>query len=506
MSESGRFGMAEVWPQVVYDATGTQNEGVDAAGAEGAGAATYKVERLPQPISVKVQDMEGELTGKVIASGETYSIYVMVAPGKFPEGSYLPVTVRTDKGEFYKDYPQHGLVLKAGTHNTGLVKVNALEVITPIEITDPVLKEELLAKPGIDQNGDGIVSVEEAAAVDRITFDKADYADLSFVKEFPNLTYLMFTEDLSTATSLDLSGMEKLETVYLPRMGEMTTIDLSDCSSLKTFQFVSCSKLTSLKLPTNSKVESLGLTSYPLKSIDLSTQKELKDLRMPFCKLEGPLDLTANKKLEILQIMNSRKITSVNVSGLDKLQSFSFPSMNPSALESVNVQGCTSLQSLVLQNSKLVSLDLTGLVALEELDASKPHSLKTLNTTNCPNLKKVDISEAWMLPAVDFSGKSKLQSLNCSGMKNSSVSGLTVNVKGCSSLNNLLCRGNRGLLTLDVSECSHELGTADKKQLNLEGCDELTEVHVWSSFFTEPHDFCTPLSTSDIYIHVTVGN
>ena len=130
-----------------------------------------------------------------------------------------------------------------------------------------------------DVNNDGKVSMQEAAAVKRISCDREGITSLKGIEYFTTITYLDCHSN--NLTSLDL--FKNTQLTYL------------DCHG---------NNLTSLDLPKNTQLESLDCSSNNLTSLDLSKNTQLTDLYCSNNDLTS-LDLSKNTQLEILDCHNN---------------------------------------------------------------------------------------------------------------------------------------------------------------------------------------------------------
>ena len=109
----------------------------------------------------------------------------------------------------------------------------------------------LLIQKGIDTNGDGAISHQEAAAVRSLNIDNTGVSDLTGIGSFVNLDTLMC--GANWLTSIVLSGNKHL--VFL------------DCST---------NQLTSLDVSNNTALTYLACHHNPLANLNVSANKSLK--------------------------------------------------------------------------------------------------------------------------------------------------------------------------------------------------------------------------------------
>ncbi|SDI59199.1 conserved repeat domain-containing protein/Por secretion system C-terminal sorting domain-containing protein [Chryseobacterium taeanense] len=178
--------------------------------------------------------------------------------------------------------------------------------------------------------------------------------------------------------------------------------------------------------------------------------------------------------------------TSINVSGLSNLNYLTIQALDN--LTSIDIANCTNLENLkIISCSALTSLnpvsssiknisvfsgnlnqlDVTGCPALVglSLQATK---ISTLNLSNFPNLKTVDLLSNYQLQNINFQGSNKLYSISISscGVSNVSVANLpqlwklecnsngtlnTVSATNCAALERLVLNYNNNLTNLNVN-------------------------------------------------------
>ena len=154
----------------------------------------------------------------------------------------------------------------------------------------------------------------------------------------------------------------------------------------------------------------------------------------------------------------SSKITSLDVSSLTALQELDcntnkIPELNVqnltklqklncsrNQLTALNVQGCTALQQLYCRSNQLADLDVSGLTELQELYCAN-NQLTTLNVRGLTALQELSCTEN-QLTALNVQGCASLQKLDCSGSRGHRYLS-ELNVQGCSALKELRCYQNK---------------------------------------------------------------
>ena len=340
----------------------------------------------------------------------------------------------------------------------------------------------------IDKDYDGVLSLEECAAVKRIfEYGTTYWTDISSVQGIEYFTELE-TLDLYNVrvTSLDLSkntalktlrirdnytyGNRYLESLDISKNVALEILDVSaakltslDVSHLKNLKELYCSglKLGTLDISNNLSLEVLACGSNDLTSLDLSNHLSLKKLRCEYNNLPS-LDVSKLTGLTELNCSNDQ-LTSLDLSNNLALDTLSCSGNNLGVLD---VSMLTELKYLVCVMSGLSDLDLSKNTKLEylycdlnpltKLDVSKNLELKTLRC----NGGRISETEICQLPALDISSNTKLEALYCSGNSFTSL-----DVSKNPALLYLRCNNNQ-LTALDVTKNANlRQLVCDKNQL-----------------------------------------
>lgn len=292
----------------------------------------------------------------------------------------------------------------------------------------PVFEQLVLS--AFDYNGDGTLSTEEAARVTNLdlTLDENSETEqepitsLKGIKNFVNLVNLDCPGNL--ITSLDLSGMEKLEYV--------------DCSYNK------------------------------IKSLNVAGCKSLKWLYCYVNEIQTVLHEGCDK-LMFFQAYNN-KLTSVDMSGKPELIYFD---VRLNSLSDVKFDNCPKLNVAALGNNNLISLTLEGLPELFTLGCYN-NNIASLDLSKLPKLEMLECYTN-NIEVLDLSANKLLSSLNC---QNNLISEL--NIDNCTALRKLDCSNNRLTGTLDLNKfkalTSVACGGNGFTAINVAECTALTSL------------------------------
>ncbi len=233
----------------------------------------------------------------------------------------------------------------------------------------------------------------------------------------------------------------KIKEVSLAYCDYLTGVDLSKCTALQTLSIKESSKITSIAYPEDiTTLENLTIDNSSIKNIDLHNWSGLKNLKYsPYGASTIVLPDEAGNLENI--VLSKLSLKAIDLNKYVNLASLEVTSH--SALETLDVGKCSKLTKLICKrDTKLATLIL-------------PEIKTTLTELDC---------EYTALTAIDLKEYSKLQVLNCSGIKE------TILPEDPSTLTSLTCKEN-GLKVLDISSCTN---------LTYLDCsyNELTEIKV----------------------------
>jgi hypothetical protein len=334
-----------------------------------------------------------------------------------------------------------------------------------------------------DANADGILSQEEAEAVEEIELTYRRLASLKGIEHFPNLAVLDCGD--AQLTSLDLSKNRALQELDLYRT-QLTSLDLSKNTALQVLNIEDI-QVPSLDLSKNTALESIIIDGVQLASLDVSNLPELislelfdtqipsliirgnpaleeimlDELRSTTIVIEnndmlenleiddgeiGTLAIRGCEMLEIVYLDNYRYpvgIASVELIDLPALHSFT----SGAPLKSLTLKDLPSLGIISCEGGLLTSLDISDLPALEQLYLEQG-LLISLDVSACPNLEYLNCSKN-QLTSLIVSDSPKLTEVNCSSNRLTSL-----DLSTYPALTNLDCRSNL-LDSLDISANSN---------------------------------------------------
>ncbi len=335
-----------------------------------------------------------------------------------------------------------------------------------INIPDENFKTYLVAN--FDTDGDGEISIKEAAAVTEIKYRLTNYSpesekirSLEGIQYFTELTTLdcscnllssldishnlKLTKLVCTANPLDkLDVSNNMELSWLEcSYCKLASIDISHNSKLYYFVCAYTStvssfdpvKLTSIDLSHNPELSSLILDKNQLPTLDLSNNVKLGVLGLDYCQLEN-IDVSCCPELEQLTCVGNPELTTLDVSNNPKLTWLFCDETN---LTTLDVSNNSKLQLFTCSDANLTTLNLGEHPEMTRLYCYN-NKLTDLNVTGCPKLKDLNCNNN-LLTSLNLSSNSALQKLNCSFNKLSSL-----DVSNNSLLSELSCCSNDPLL------------------------------------------------------------
>jgi len=290
-----------------------------------------------------------------------------------------------------------------------------------VNITDSNFLSALIEQ-GVDTDEDGLISQNEAKAIDTLDVSSQNISDLTGIEAFVNLTELQ-------------------------------------CNN---------NKLSSLDLSINVMLENLRCYSNELTALDVSKNPELTYLDCGLNQI-GVLDVSKNTLLEDL-LCDNNEITNLDVSKntlLNHLYCYA------NLLTSLEVSKNSVLKRLWCNNNELGSLDVSANKYLSSL-LCRNTGLNDLSVEQNPVLVDLRCSGN-KLTLLDLSKNYFLAYLDCS---TNLLTNLDVTIN--TDLTNLICDENL-LTTLDISK-NTAIGTKDyawSDDLDISGMPTLTCVSVW---------------------------
>lgn len=239
--------------------------------------------------------------------------------------------------------------------------------------------------PAIDINTDGEIQESEAKNfTGSLIVSSKSIADLTGIGAFYNVTQIncgtnsIATPDFSLNTNMNnLSAID----------AGFNSLDLSANKDLIILN-VESNNLSALNLNGNPYLKSINVNGNNLSAISILNEEIVTGLQISDNQFSDALDLTSFTALVSLRANQNSGLTSIDVSGLEKLSSIYLSYCN---LTSVNFTGTIALQTAWLDNNSLESLDVSDSPNLTNLKVGD-NLLTSFNANNGINIPTLSIS------------------------------------------------------------------------------------------------------------------
>ena len=337
---------------------------------------------------------------------------------------------------------ENGIITLSGNKATYEYKINDDITITCSIVVGTAINEEnfpdekfrnwILAQ---NYGQDGVLTVDEIAAVTEINVSSKSISDLTGIEYFTALTSLNC--ESNPLTSLDVSKNTALTELYCS-YNKLTSLDVSKNTALTLFD-CSNNKLTSLDVSKNTALTELDCSYNQLTSLDVSNNTALTSLNCDGNQLTS-LDVSKNTALTLLDC-SWNQITSLDVSkntALTKLD------CSYNKLTSLDLSNNTALTLLNCDGNKLTSLDVSKNTNFTQLYCSW-NQLTSLDLSKNTALTQLYCSYN-KLTSLDVSKNTALIELNCYSNQLTSL-----DVSNNTNLTLLDCHSNK-LTSLDLSK------------------------------------------------------
>lgn len=236
-----------------------------------------------------------------------------------------------------------------------------------------------LIEEGVDTNGDGIISHQEAKGILKLDVSYQEIHNLEGIEAFINLLELDCSKNYLTELTLNQIG--KLESLVCYD-NQISYLDLSGNTALK---HLNCTfnKLTDLNLSENKALNELACGVNQLGFLDVSNNRELTLLDCRDTRLTS-LNVSRNKALEIL------KCGFNNMGSLDFSENMLLSDLDCSVnqLRELDISHNSSLRYLNCSFNHLSDLDVSANRSLHILGCGY-NRLTTIDISNNTVLEKV---------------------------------------------------------------------------------------------------------------------
>lgn len=374
----------------------------------GAESVKVKLNQLAAGVNIALSEKEKELEAEggsfsvVVTSDRDWTLsgesaWVKASAESGKSGDEVTFTVEKNTSS---DSREVSFTFTCATNTVTLtVKQSGKDVLASIK--DKTLKTVLMAA---DTDGDGKISLEEAAALKSVEY-KGTGEDESTIMSLEGLEFFTGLEKIvlpnNNFLELDLSGRTALTDVDVSGNKEITSINLKGCSALKTVNASLDKALESMDLQGCTSLVSCIAFGTKLKAIDVSSCTLLESLIVYAGSLTS-LDVSACKVLTNLNAGCST-LTSVKLPANSVITSLSLS--ESSKLSSLDLSVLPELKSLSIGNTSISSLDLAKCPLLEKLDIDSCKKITTLDVSHNLHLKKISALFSGLSKVIMFQGQ-----------------------------------------------------------------------------------------------------
>lgn len=374
----------------------------------GAESVKIKLNQLAAGVNIALSEKEKELDAEggsfsvVVTSDRDWTLsgesaWVKASAESGKSGDEVTFTVEKNTGT---DPREVSFTFTCATNTVTLtVKQSGKDVLASIK--DKTLKTVLMAA---DTDGDGKISLEEAAALKSVEYegtgeDESTIMSLEGLEFFTGLEKIVLPNN--NFLELDLSGRTALTDVDVSGNKEITSINLKGCSALKTVNASLDKSLESMDLQGCTSLVSCIAFGTKLKAIDVSSCTLLESLIVYAGGLTS-LDVSACKVLTNLNAGCST-LTSVKLPANSVITSLSLS--ESSKLSSLDLSVLPELKSLSIGNTSISSLDLAKCPLLEKLDIDSCKKITTLDVSRNLHLKSISALFSGLSKVIMFQGQ-----------------------------------------------------------------------------------------------------
>lgn len=221
---------------------------------------------------------------------------------------------------------------------------------------------------------------------------------------YTNILDPVFETRLGTLGYDDVNGDGKVPTALIEEVTDLfiLSFDLSDLTGIEDFlalETLSCSggSLTSVDLSNNTQLRAVNFSNNNINTLDVSNSLALEELELRGNNLSS-INVSNNVALKVLNL-SGNNITSLNVSNSPLLDDLDVSGNN---LTSLDLTHNTALLELNLEGLNLTTIDLSTNTLLQELNASYT-TLTDLNLANNTAITYLECLESHQLTTLDIS-------------------------------------------------------------------------------------------------------
>ena len=379
--------------------------------------------------SVEISDVTVDgftFTWSSVSGASGYEYSVTESEKLVKEGTTVqPESVSVTGLQMATSYKVNVRALGTGSYSNSEYATEAVQTLdNVVHFNDAVLERRLLAmtEPKVDADGDGKITLEEAAAVKelKLGFEEKPETDADCVTDITGLEKFTALEYLSLKYNKvsDASPVEGLSSLQTLILGEnpITSLNLESLGNLVDLRLYG-TDISEIDLSKTPKLEYLYLQRTKVTAVDLTVLPELEQALVNDCSQLGELKVAGLQKLTRLDAVKGN-LSAFEISDCPELMELH---LNSNKIASVKLTNLPKLMRLNLYDNKLTALDVSKLPflmwlfvydnQLTILDLSANTMLRNLHASNNP-LTEVDLSHNENVMTVELENMSKMKVLN----------------------------------------------------------------------------------------------
>ncbi|WP_298150036.1 T9SS type A sorting domain-containing protein [Flavobacterium sp.] len=232
----------------------------------------------------------------------------------------------------------------------------------------------------IDANNDGNVQVSEAEAVYSLDISGAPASSIQGIESFIHLEKLVL--DHNPLPTVDVSMLANLKVLYCIQTGT-TSLNVTGLTHMTNLWCIG-NGMTSIDVTSLSSLVELRLHENNLTTVDLSGCPLLAEINLDNNNMLS-VDFSNNPEMVNIHMDKNSNLLSLDISGLTHLYEINVngDESEQCALTSLNASGCTSLAILRAEYNYLNSINISGCISLQSVYLNN-NQLTTFDASDCP--------------------------------------------------------------------------------------------------------------------------
>ncbi len=303
------------------------------------------------------------------------------------------------------------------------------------------------ANVDLDPDSDGEIELADALLIHTLIIEGQNLSDVTGLSQFANISWMSLRNN--SITTIDFTGMNNLGSIWLddnplttlaidglPALTyiqmpntALTDVTINNCNLLSAVWVNSCPNLITADLSGNEILDVIDFTgSATLQDVDASNCPMLTYLSLDGCDQLRNLNVSGSALQDLGTLVNKHELAHLDVSNCPELEILWIEGVG-NALETINLSNCPALANLILTDTNLTELDLSGAPNITYLIASGLFTHLDLSSMNNSiialldngqletievNRNLIDLSVSGnQLTSLDLSAATQLGSLDC---------------------------------------------------------------------------------------------